>query len=888
MRATINGREYEVPDGLTVLEAAGQAGIEIPTLCHDPRLKPSGNCRMCLVEIDGQARPLASCSTRLAEGMRIETHTPALEKGRRAILEMLARRYPQEAVRRWPDKPFHRWLAHYGVAAGAPDRALAVDDSHPYIRVDMNRCIFCDRCARICADVQGQFVWGMRNRNDSTRMVADAGVLLGSSRCVSCGACVDTCPTGALEDKQVLRGPAAQSWTRTVCPYCGTGCEISAGAASGRLVAIKPVPDAPVNRGHLCVKGRYAFDFVNAHDRVMRPHLRENDEWRTVSWEEAIAFTARELTRIRDRYGPDSIGILGSARATNEENYLTQKFARVVLGTNNVDCCARVCHAPTATAMGAMLGTGAATNSYDDIEAAHTILVFGANPTENHPVIGARIKEAVLNGANLIVADPRRTELAEIAAVHLPVHPGSNIGLLNAMACAMVEEDLVDPEFIAGRVTEWEQFRDFIREFTPESVAAECGVPAGKIREAARLYATAKPSLVIHGLGVTEHLQGTEGVMGLVNLALLTGNIGKRGAGVNPLRGQNNVQGSAHMGCEPDHLTGYATLARGRDRHADVWGTELPTNRGKNLMEMMDAASRGELRAIWATGYDLALTNPNTAETLKALSNLELVIVEDLFWNETARLFGTVFLPAASSFEKDGTFMNAERRVQRVRKAIPPVGESHPDWQILCDVARAMGHEREFSFASPEEVWNEIRSVWSAGAGITYSRLERGGLQWPCPAENHPGTAILHEAQFAGGTRAALERIPWIRTAENATAEYPITLITGRTLYQFNAGTMTMRTPNVFWRPVDTLDVAPADARRYGLAEGERVRVISRYGRTELPVRLIPEVQTGEAFATFHTGEAFVNALTGSGRDHAIGTPEYKVTAIRLEKIEPA
>jgi formate dehydrogenase major subunit len=817
--------------------------------------------------------------------MQIWTHTPELEAGRKTILQLLARRYPEEARRQWPNKPFHQWLRHYGVAGGESGGKVDADDSHPYIRVDMSRCIYCNLCVRICAELQGQFVWHMRNRGEQTRIVADSDVPLGYSTCVSCGACSDTCPTGALEDRQVIGHQTATSWTRTVCPYCGTGCEMSVSAREGNLVAVKPVLDAPVSRGHLCVKGRYAFDFVNARDRVTHPHLRRNGEWVSVPWDVAIDYTAAQLLRIRERYGPDAIGVLGSARATNEDNYLAQKFARVVLGTNNVDCCARVCHAPTAAAMGAILGTGAATNSFDDIETARTMLVFGANPTENHPIIGARVKQAALKGARLIVADPRSIELAGYASIYLPVRPGTNVALLNAMACVIVEERLFDAGFISARVSEWEDFRTFIREWTPDRVAADCNVPANLIRDAARLYATAKPSMIIHGLGVTEHIQGTEGVMCLVNLALLTGNIGKPGAGVNPLRGQNNVQGAAHMGCEPDHLTGYASISATRDLFEQAWGTPLPSTRGKNLLEMMDAAAHGHLHALWAIGYDIFLTNPNAAATFRALSALDFVIVQDMFWNETARLFGTVFLPAASSFEKDGTFMNAERRVQRVRKVIDPIGESRPDWEIVCLLARAMGHERNFSFQTPKQIWNEIRAVWKAGAGISYARLADAGIQWPCPSEGHPGTAILHRNEFSQESFAPLRRISWEQTAETVLPDFPILLTTGRTLYQFNAGTMTMRTPDVFWRPEDTLDLNAEDAHQCGVQAGERVRVLSRYGETELAVRIVDSLRPGHAFATFHSSNALLNAVTGPGRDRHTSTPEYKVTAIRIEKL---
>jgi formate dehydrogenase major subunit len=577
------------------------------------------------------------------------------------------------------------------------------------------------------------------------------------------------------------------------------------------------------------------------------------------------------------------VGVLGSARVTNEENYLAQKFARVVIGTNNVDCCARVCHAPTAAAMKMMLGTGAATNSFDDIELARTILVCGSNTTENHPIVGARIKQAALRGAGLIVIDPRRIELAQYAGVHLQPRPGTNIPLLNSLANTIVEEHLYDGEFVQQRVSHWESFREFISQWTAEHAAEISGVPAGLIREAARLYAINKPSMMFHGLGVTEHKQGTEGVMLLVNLALLTGNIGKRGAGVNPLRGQNNVQGSAHMGCEPSNLTGYVPIDAARQTFEQVWQAPLPTSTGLNLMEMMDAAEAGRLKALWAIGYDIFLTNPNTSATRRALEALELVIVQDMFLNETAREFGTIFLPAASSFEKSGTFMNAERRVQLVRQAIEPLGCSKPDWEIICLIARAMDIPEAFSFRAPEEIWAEVRQLWKAGAGLTYERLEDGGLQWPCPSEAHPGTEVLHAEEFVAGQRAALRTIEYRATTETIDEEFPFLLTTGRTLYQFNAGTMTMRSPNAHLRSADTLDISPGDAMHLGIKEGDRVRVQSRWGETVLPARISDHVKSGELFATFHTPEVSLNRLTGGHRDSYAKTPEYKVTAVRID-----
>ncbi len=887
-RVVVDGEPREVSLPSTVLEVLRQAGHDVPTLCHDDRLKPHPVCRMCVVEIEGQPHAVPSCSTAVADGMVIRTRTPELEEMRRVTLELLAGPRPPECLEGPEETPFARLLRRYSLttALGGATNPARKDDSHPYLHVDMSRCIDCLRCVRICDELQGQFVWKVWNRDTGREIHPDSGTTLLASSCVSCGACVTACPTGALADKTLLERGAPTASTRTTCPYCGVGCELDVRTKQGRIVQTLPVLDAPVNKGHLCVKGRYAFEFTASSERLTTPLIREPGGFRRASWAEALAFVAERLQRVVADHGSSAVGVLGSARSTNEENYVAQKFARVVLGTNNVDCCARVCHAPSARALSAMLGTGAATSSFDDIELAKTLLVCGANATEGHPVVGARIRQQALGGANLIVVDPRKIELAQVpGALHLALRPGANVALFNALASAIVDEGLYDEAFVRERVDEFDAFRACIARYRPEQSVAQTGVPPELVREAARRYALQTPSISFHGLGMTEHFQGTEGVMALVNLALLTGNLGKPGSGVNPLRGQNNVQGSAHMGCEPSGLTGLAHIEDAAPRFEEVWGAPVPRARGLRMTAMMDAAAEGRFKALWAMGYDVLLTNPNASETRKSLGALELLVVQDIFMNETAREYADVVLPAACSFEKDGTFMNAERRVQRVRKALEPPGEARTDWEPLCELARLMGHAHGFVFRSAEQIWEEIRTVWPAGHGITYARLEAGGLQWPCPSEDHPGTKRLHAHDFGKGPRAALRAIDFTPTAESVSSDYPFVLNTGRSLYQFNAGTMTMRTNNRLLRRTDYLDISPADAARLGVGDGQRVRLSSRYGQAELPVHLDERTAPGQVFATFSDASSWLNAVTGSIRDTHTDTPEYKVTAVRLERI---
>ena len=884
VRLIIDGVPRLVTPGISLLAALTDAGVELPALCHDPRLKPSGMCRLCSVEVAGSDRVLVACATPVADGMVVTTRSPALEAFRRTQLEMLAPRASAASRALLPEKPFHQVLERLGIPPPeepAPT-GIAVDESHPYIRVDMSQCIQCYRCVRICDEVQGLSVWHVLGRAPEGHIVPDSLTSLAESSCTGCGACVDTCPTGALVDKQRLALGAADSWTRSVCGYCGVGCEIHVGARAGRVVQIRPVVESPVNKGHLCIKGRYAIEFNDAPSRQGQALLRRGGKWLPVAWDTALEAVASELSRIRDRYGPAAIGMLGSARATNEDNYVTQKFARTVLGTNNVDCCARVCHTPSAAALKGMLGQGAATNSFADIELAGAFLLVGCNPAENHPIVGARILQRVRAGVPLVLVDPRATPLAAHATLHLRPRPGTNVPLLNALAHVIVAEGLADESFLARRVAGLERYTTLVSAWTPERAASLCDVHPEQIREAARLYATTRPAMCFHGLGVTEHLQGTEAVRCLINLALLTGNLGKAGAGVNPLRGQNNVQGAAQMGCDPGNLTGGAGLDEARGRFASLWQQDLPTEPGLTLPHMLDAAAAGTLKALWVVGYDVLLTYAGLATTRAALSQLECVIVQDLFLNETARECGTVFLPAASVFERDGTFMNSERRIQRVRAAVPPPGEARPDWQIISAVARRMGYGAGFGWDGPAAIWDEVRAAWPAAAGISYARLQGPGRQWPCADESQSGDDVLYSDSFTIGARATLACVDYLPTTERVTPDFPLLLTTGRTLYQFNAGTMTGWGGTRALRPTDCVDINPLVAKAAGITSGDQVLMESRHGQVRLVTRVSNTVRPGEVFATFHDPATGLNLVTSGHRDRVTGAPEYKVTAVRV------
>jgi formate dehydrogenase major subunit len=887
MSATIDGRSVEPALGETIFEAARRLGIAIPTLCRARGTRPEGACRLCMVEIARDAELRAACHTELAPGMRVATRSERLDGLRREILELVLEEAGQPPFRPDPHgNELERAMSALGVSASPEAGAAlgrAVDASHPYLRFDRAACIACRRCVHACDEVQGQFVYAVEGRGAGTRIVFGTGETFAASGCVACGACVDVCPTGAVSDRDRASGTAPERTVRSTCGYCGVGCQLEIGAAGDRVVRVDGARAASVNRGHLCVKGRYAHGFHASPDRLTSPLLRQGDRWEPVSWEEAIAFAARRLHEIHRSHGPDALGAMTSSRSTNEAAYLLQKLFRTRFATNHVDCCARVCHASTAEALREVTGTGAASACYDDIECAQLIVVAGANPTEAHPVIGARIKQRALAGVPLVVIDPRRIELADHADVHLSLRPGTNVPLLNALARVILDARAEDRDFLAERCEGAAELAAFLATQGLESAARASGVPAERIRAAGRLLAAAGPVLFVHGLGLSELTQGTESVMALANLAMLTGSIGRPGAGLLPLRGQNNVQGNADMGGAPTHLPGYQPVDddAARRRVADVWGTPPPATEGKTIPEMLEAAQAGTLRALWIQGEDVAQSDPNEHAVRAALGRLELLIVQELFLSETAH-YAHLVLPAAAALEQDGTFTNAERRIQRVRAAVPPPGEARPDWRAVQDVAHALGCT--WDYGGPADVMDEIARVAPAlFGGVAYDRLEGDGLQWPCPSRHHSGTPRMHVTGFVRG-RGRLSVVRHRPSPEADVEGYPLTLVTGRVLDHYNVGTMTRRTPNVVLAPRDRLALHPADASALGLAEGDRAAVASRWGSAEAVVHRTDRVARGTCFLTFHFPDTHANALTGPQRDPLSDCPEYKVTAVRVTR----
>ncbi len=919
-KLTINGTLVEAPEGATILEAARQAGITIPTLCHHPDLTPFGGCRLCVVELKGERRPVASCTLAAADGMVVRTESPLLRRERRKVLALLLSAYydarPQAPGEN--ENELIRWARLYRVSisrAMRPRPRYPIDsDPNPFIRVDLNRCILCTRCVRACAEVQGRFVWGLQGRGMDTQLAAGLGETMLAARCESCGACVAYCPTGALESRLSLGAGAAETQVRTTCAYCGVGCGLVLNVRENRILRVTSTPDAPVNGMRLCVKGRYGYDFVHHPDRLTRPMVRAyllegrerrpgeaRGDWVAVDWETALRISAERLAQITARYGPDSAGVLTSAKCTNEENYLMNKFARQVLGTNNIDHCARLCHSSTVTGLAASLGSGAMTNSMDDIAGqARLIFVTGSNTTEQHPVFGTMLRQAVLRrGAKLIVADPRKIDLTEFAALHLRMKPGTDIAMLNGLMHLILQNGWEDRDFIAARTEGFEEFAENLRHYPPDVVAEVTGIPVEQLEQAARMLGTLRPGAVIWAMGITQHIVGVQNVQTLANLQLLLGNFGVAGGGVNPLRGQNNVQGACDMGGLPNVYPAYqpVTSEASRSKFEAAWGTALNPKNGLAVTEMIPAAETGRIRALYILGEDPVLSDPDSNHVRRCLEALEFMVLQEIFPSETS-LYADVILPGVSFAEKDGTFTNTERRVQLVRQALQPVGEARQDWQITCELARrvlALGRCEAapgapfggWNYAGPAEIMEEIAALAPSYAGISHARLAAGErLQWPVDEAHPNGTPILHTRAFTRG-KALFAVTGHIPPAERPDEAYPFLLNTGRVLYHWHGGELTRRAQGLLEvYPRSLVEINPDDAAVLGIeGEPQAVRVTSRRGSMQAWAWVTDRVPAGMIYANFHFPESPTNALTIAALDPVAKIPEYKVCAVKVEKV---
>ena len=895
----IDGREVSVPAGTTVMRAAALTGGSIPKLCATDNLKQFGSCRLCLVEIDGMRGTPASCTTPVAQGMKVHTQTPKLQKLRKGVMELYISDHPLDCLTCSANNDCE--LQDQAAAVGLRDvrfgyegenhLAQPTDTSNPYFDFDPSKCIVCSRCVRACDEVQGTFALTIEGRGFGSKVSAGlASDHYFSSECVSCGACVQACPTATLQEKAVKEIGKPERSVVTTCAYCGVGCTFRAEMRGEQLVRMVPWKDGKANRGHSCVKGRFAWGYAQHQERILSPMIRESIDqpWREVSWEEALTYTASEINRIRDKYGRNALGGITSSRCTNEETFLVQKLIRAGFGTNNVDTCARVCHSPTGYGLKTTFGTSAGTQDFDSVEDSDVILVIGANPTDGHPVFASRMKRRLRQGAKLIVIDPRRTDLVRsphIAAdYHLPLRPGTNVAVLTALAHVIVTEGLADEAFIRERC-DWDEYQHWA-EFvsaernSPEFLAPVTGVEADAIRGAARLYAKGGNGAIYYGLGVTEHSQGSSTVMAIANLAMATGNIGRRGVGVNPLRGQNNVQGACDMGSFPHELSGYRHVSDAATRalFEAEWGVPIDPEPGLRIPNMLDAATDGTFKAIYIQGEDILQSDPDTKHVAAGLAAMECVIVHDLFLNETAN-YAHVFLPGSTFLEKNGTFTNAERRIQPVRKVMEPIN-GYEDWQVTQELARAIG--LDWNYTHPSEIMDEIARLTPTFTGVNYKRLDaEGSLQWPVNDKAPDGSPIMHIDGFVRG-RGKFVVTDYVPTDERTGPRFPLLLTTGRILSQYNVGAQTRRTANSVWHEEDLLEIHPADAENRGVKSGDWVRLASRSGETTLRAHVTDRVAPGVVYTTFHHPATQANVVTTDYSDWATNCPEYKVTAVQI------
>ena len=896
--AYIDGKPYEIGAKHTSILKFVKSYIgekKVPTLCDDPNLAPYGACRVCSVEValekDGPTKVVASCHTPVGENQHIFTNNQNLKDLRKNIVELVLTDHPMNCDTcevdnncELQDVANDLGIKEHRYNKPKQHKGIPRDTSHDYMRMNLDNCINCGRCVRACDEIQGSFVLTMSGRGFESRITTDNDMLFGDSSCVSCGACAHTCPTDAISDVFQSKSIKVDKKVRTTCSYCGVGCNLEASIKDNKVVAIDTPKETEVNAGHTCIKGRYAFGFYNHPDRLKSPMIKRNGKFEEASWDEAYDYIKKELNRITKNSGPDAVAGISSARCTNEENYVFQKMIRAAIGTNNIDCCARICHSPTAWGMQQTFGTGAATNSTEDIYHADLFLVIGANPTNAHPVTGAKIKQQVMKGKKLIVLDPVTTELARLADYHIRLKPGSNVAVLNMMLYFIVKGNLLNKDFVEKRTEGFEEFLNHINSLDIDHLANAAGVDKQQVKEAAIAYATANNSMEFHGLGVTEHEQGSKTVMLIADLAMITGNIGRRGVGVNPLRGQNNVQGAADMGCQPHQGAGYFPVAdkKIQEFYTEKYGVVHPTKAGLKIPEIFDAAINKNVKGLWIIGEDIVQTDPNSAHVVKAMEALDLLVVQEIFMSETAKL-ADVVLPGTTFLEKDGTFTNTERRVQRVNKAAEPLPGTKPDGVIVTEMMQKLGYDQPIYDA--DQVLAEVADVVPFFKGITRERLGKLGLQWPVK-EDGTDTKILHEKEFKLG-KGRLKSFNWQESSElkNNKKEYPLILTTSRVLQHYNAATMTRRTKNLELVDEDILLIHPNDAKSRELISGDIARLYSGRGEVSLKVEVTENVKEGIVFTTFHFPEHMVNMVTGDGKDEETKCAEYKVSAVNVQKI---
>ena len=898
VRIEIDGLPATVRAGTSILRAARESGVDIPKLCATDSLKPFGSCRLCLVEIEGRSGYPASCTTPVEAGMKIRTQTDALSRLRRNVMELYISDHPLDCLTcsangdcELQDMAGAVGLrdVRYGFD-GANHLSSEVDASNPYFQFDPSKCIVCSRCVRACDEVQGTFALTIEGRGFESKVTAGIGENFLDSECVSCGACVQACPTATLMEKSVVDHGQPERKVLTTCAYCGVGCSFQAEMKGDQVVRMTPHKDGQANHGHSCVKGRFAWGYASHRDRILSPMIRDSvdEPWREVSWSDAIEYAATRFKEIQAKYGRKSVGGITSSRCTNEEVFVVQKLVRAAMGNNNVDTCARVCHSPTGYGLKQTLGTSAGTQPFDSVMDADVIMVIGANPTEGHPVFASQMKRRLREGARLIVVDPRRIGLVKSPHIradhHLALLPGTNVPVINALAHVVVSDGLVDEDYVRERcdAESFEAWKTMILkpENSPESVAEISGVPADEIRAAARLYGSAERGAIYYGLGVTEHSQGSTMVMGMANLAMATGNLGFSGCGVNPLRGQNNVQGSCDMGSFPHELAGYRpvqddAVRSGFEKH---WGVTLDPEPGLRIPNMLDEACADTYKGIYIQGEDIAQSDPDTKHVEEALAKMECVVVQDLFLNETAK-FAHVFLPGTSFLEKDGTFINAERRINRVRPVMKPQ-QDKDEWRITQELAQALGYPMDYGSAA--EIMDEIAELTPTFNNVSFSFLDEvGSVQWPCNDAAPMGTPIMHVGNFVRGKGLFIET-DYVPTEERTSRKFPLLLTTGRILSQYNVGAQTRRTENMVWYDEDLLEVHPADAETRGIKEGDLVSLKSRKGDITLRATITTRVQPGVVYTTFHNPETGANVVTTEYSDWATSCPEYKVTAVQV------